>query len=107
MVMRAVEGIKVDETTLAFDEIQKVGPAGHYVSSRHTRRYMRKEQFMPKLSDRENRDIWQASGGKDARERATEIAKRVLDSELVSHIDSDVRGRIINEIPGIKSFLME
>jgi trimethylamine--corrinoid protein Co-methyltransferase len=107
MVMRAVEGIKVDETTLAFDEIQKVGPAGHFVSSRHTRRHMRNEQFMPRLSDRENREVWQTSGGKDARQRATEIARRILDSEPVSYINDDVRRRIINEIPGIYNFLME
>lgn len=107
MVMRAVEGIRVDETTLAFDEIQKVGPAGHFVSSRHTRRHMRGEQFMPKLSDRENRDVWKAAGGKDARQRATEIARSVLNAEPVSHIEADVRRRIIKEIPGIRSFLME
>ena len=107
MVMRAVEGIKVDETTLAFDEIQKVGPAGHFVSSRHTRRHMRNEQFMPRLSDRENREVWQISGGKDARQRATETARRILANEPVSHINDDVRRRIINEIPGIYNFLME
>jgi trimethylamine--corrinoid protein Co-methyltransferase len=107
MVMRAVEGIKVDQTTLAFDEIQKVGPAGHFVSSRHTRRHMRTEQFMPKISDRENREVWQSSGGKDARQRATEIARCILDSEPVSYINDDVRRRIINEIPGIYNFLME
>ncbi len=107
MVMRAVEGIRVDETTLAFDEIQKVGPAGHFVSSRHTRRFMRTEQFMPMLSDRENRDIWLAAGGKDARQRASEKARSILDAEPVSHIAPDVRRRIVEEIPGIRSFLMD
>jgi trimethylamine--corrinoid protein Co-methyltransferase len=107
MVMRAVEGIRVDETTLAFDEIQKVGPAGHFLSSRHTRRYMRREQYMPTLSDRENRDIWRAASGKDARQRATEKARSILNVEPVSLIDPEVRRCIIEEIPGIRSFLME
>jgi trimethylamine--corrinoid protein Co-methyltransferase len=107
MVMRAVEGIRVDETTLAFDEIQKAGPGGHFVSSRHTRRYMRDEQFTPTLSDRENRDIWQAAGAKDTRWRATEKARQVLNAEPMSFIEPDVRRRIINEIPGIRAFLME
>ena len=56
MVMRAVEGIRVDDDTLAIDELMKVGPGGHFVSSRHTRRHMRTEQFMPKLSDRDGRE---------------------------------------------------
>lgn len=107
MVMRAVEGIRVDEETLAFDEMVKAGPAGHFVSSRHTRRHMRTEQFDPVLSDRENRDVWTAQGGKDARRRATDVSRSVLNAEPVSHIDADVRRRIIEEIPGIRPFLME
>jgi trimethylamine--corrinoid protein Co-methyltransferase len=107
MVMRAVEGIRVDEATLAFDEIRKVGPGGHFVSSRHTRRHMRGEQFMPALSDRENRDVWQAAGARDTRRRATEIARRILDAPPVSMIDPAVRRRIVDEIPGIRAFLME
>jgi trimethylamine--corrinoid protein Co-methyltransferase len=107
MVMRAVEGIRVDETTLAFDEIQKVGPAGHFVSSRHTRRHMRQEQYMPTLSDRENRDVWHDAGGKDTCQRATEKALSILNAEPVSLIDPEVRRQIVKEIPGIQAFLME
>lgn len=106
MVMRAVQGIQVDETTLAFDEIRKVGPGGHYVSSRHTRRHMRSEQYMPTLSDRENRDTWLAAGGKDTGTRATEKSLSILNAEPKSMIDQDIRKRIITEIPGICEFLM-
>ena len=52
MVMRAVEGIRVDDETLAFEMLKKTGPGGHFVSSRHTRRYMRSEHYLPQLSDR-------------------------------------------------------
>jgi trimethylamine--corrinoid protein Co-methyltransferase len=107
MVMRAVQGIRVDETTLAFDEIKKVGPAGHYVSSRHTRRHMRSEQYMPALSDRENRDVWLAAGAKDAKQRATEKARAILNAEPVSTIPEEARRRIIAEIPGLRPFLMK
>ncbi len=106
MVMRAVQGIKVDDTTLAYDEIKKIGPAGHFVSSRHTRRYMRAEQYTPTLSDRENRDVWQAAGGKDARARATEKVLSILDDAPQSILDEDVRKRIIADIPGLREFLM-
>jgi trimethylamine:corrinoid methyltransferase-like protein len=67
---------------------------------------MRTEQFMPTLSDRENRDVWQAAGAKDARRRATEKSRAVLDAAPVSVIDADVRRRIIAEIPGLREFLM-
>jgi len=107
MVMRAVEGIRVDDDALALAELKKVGPGGHFVSSRHTRRHMRSEQFMPKLSDREGRDAWQAAGAKDTWARAAEISRRILDAEPVCTIDADTRKRIVAEIPGIQTFLME
>jgi trimethylamine:corrinoid methyltransferase-like protein len=68
---------------------------------------MRREQYMPMLSDRENRDIWRDEGGKDVRQRATEKAHSILNAVPVSLIDLEVRRHIIEEIPGIRAFLME
>ena len=107
MVMRAVEGVRVDESTLAFDAIKKVGPGGHFVSSRHTRRHMRGEQYMPQLSDRENRDTWKAMGAKDTRTRAKEKVLQILKQSPKSLISENIRHRIKKEIPGIRAFLME
>jgi trimethylamine:corrinoid methyltransferase-like protein len=67
---------------------------------------MRAEQYTPTLSDRENRDIWTAAGGKNARERATEKALSILNAKPQSIISEDVRKRIIAEIPGLCEFLM-
>jgi trimethylamine--corrinoid protein Co-methyltransferase len=106
MVMRAVEGVRVDEESLAFDLLKKVGPGGHFVSARHTRRHMRKEQFMPQLSDRENRTAWAEAGAKDTRLRAAEKARRILDKPPVPTIDAEVRRRIVEEIPGLRAFVM-
>jgi trimethylamine--corrinoid protein Co-methyltransferase len=107
MVMRAVEGIKVDDTTLAFDVLKKAGPGGHFVSSRHTRRHMRTEQFRPKLSDRDNRDRWENNGGQDTNARATEKVSEILDGPPQSVLSEEIRQRLKSEIPGLRSFLME
>jgi trimethylamine--corrinoid protein Co-methyltransferase len=101
MVMRAVEGIKVTEETLAFDQLKAAGPGGHFVSSRHTRRYMRSELYHPTLSDRENRDVWEQAGSKDAWTRATEIARSVLDAPDKPVLAPEVIERIKSEISGI------
>ncbi|GAG06871.1 unnamed protein product, partial [marine sediment metagenome] len=63
MVMRAVEGIRVNDDTLAFDLIKQVGPGGNFVAAKHTRRFMRSEHYQPSLSDRDSRDEWEAKGG--------------------------------------------
>ena len=107
MIMRAVEGIKVDDTSLAFDVLKKAGPGGHFVSSRHNRRYMRSEQFHPKLSDRDNRDRWESSGAHDTNARATQKVHEILDGPPDSILPPEIRQRLKSEIPGLRSFLME
>lgn len=107
MIMRAVEGIKVDDTTLAFDVLKKAGPGGHFVSSRHTRRYMRSEQFHPQLSDRDNRDVWESTGAKDTNVRATDKVHEILNGPAQSVLTPEIRERLKSEIPGLRSFLME
>jgi trimethylamine---corrinoid protein Co-methyltransferase len=107
MVMRALDGIKVNDETLAFDLIKKAGPGGHFISTRHTRRHMRSELYKPQHSDRENRDRWQKEGAKDSRQRAAGKAQEILAKPAQSMIPGDVRKRIKQEIPGIRSFIME
>jgi trimethylamine--corrinoid protein Co-methyltransferase len=107
MVMRAVEGIKVDDTTLALDEIRKVGPGGHFVSSRHTRKYMRTEQYVPQLSDRDTRDQWLAQGGHDTRQRTTQFVMDILEQQPENILPEETRDWIKREIPAIKPFIME
>lgn len=107
MVMRAVEGIRVDDETLAFDVISKAGPGGHFVSARHTRRHMRSEQYLPQLSDRDERGKWEAAGAKDAKARATAKVVESLDQPLQATIPLSVREQIREEIPGLRSFVMD
>jgi trimethylamine:corrinoid methyltransferase-like protein len=101
MALRAVEGIRVSEKTLAFDVLKEAGPGGHFVSNRHTRKFMRSELYTPTLSDREKRDQWTEDGAEDAWTRATIKAKEILDAPARSVLPSDEIGRIAAEIPGI------
>ncbi len=100
MVMRATEGIRVDDETLAFDLIKQVGPGGHFVSAKHTRRFMRSEHYEPTLSDRDNRDDWEANGSKTALERAADKVEEIIDRGEHS-LPDDVREKILTEIAGI------
>ncbi|HUT72506.1 MAG TPA: trimethylamine methyltransferase family protein [Desulfatiglandales bacterium] len=107
MVMRAVEGIRVDDETLAFDTLRKTGPGGHFVSNRHTRRHMRSEQYRPQLSDRENRDKWKISGEKDAWTRASDKAQEILGKAKPSILPKEIRTRLKEEIPGIRPVIFD
>jgi trimethylamine--corrinoid protein Co-methyltransferase len=106
MIMRAVEGIKVDEETLAFDLLKKVGPGGHFVSARHTRRHMRDEQYHPQLSNRDNREKWEQTGAKDAKARAADKVRQVLEQPEQPVLSPEIRAQINQEIPGLQPGVM-
>ncbi len=100
MVMRAVDGIKVNKDTLAFDLIKEVGPGGNFVAAKHTRRFMRREHYRPSLSDQNTREEWEAKGGKAIWQKAGERARRLI-AEHKYHLPVEVRQQILSEITGI------
>ena len=100
MVMRAVEGIRVDDETLAYDLIKEIGPGGNFVTARHTRRFMRKEHYQPTLSDRNSREKWEERGGKATWQKAAETVKTILESPAAG-LPDEVRNRVLSEIKGI------
>jgi len=102
MVMRAVEGIRVDDETLAFDLIQQVGPGGNFITAKHTRHFMRSEHYVPSLSDRSSREDWEAAGHKTTSEKAAETVREIL-STPGYRLPDEVRQRILGEIAGIAS----
>jgi trimethylamine---corrinoid protein Co-methyltransferase len=100
MVMRAVQGIEVNEETLAFDLIKEVGPGGNFVSAKHTRRFMRQEHYSPTLSDRDTREEWSSKGSKVTWERAAARVEEILAMEH-HRLPSNIRERVLSEIPTI------
>jgi len=100
MVMRAVEGIKVNKDTLAFDLIKEVGPGGHFVYNRHTRKYMRTEHYQPTLSDREHLEKWQTEGKRDTAARAKSKVEEILAAPGY-RLPQELRQKVLDEIPGI------
>jgi trimethylamine--corrinoid protein Co-methyltransferase len=80
MLKRMLRGIEVTEDTMAVDTICSVGPDGNYVSETHTVAHMRKEFYYPTLSNRQYYEDWLVGGKEDARARANNIAKDILDS---------------------------
>jgi len=100
MVMRAVEGIRVDDDTLAFDLIEQVGPGGNFVAARHTRHFMRSEHYQPSLSDRKSREKWEAEGRKTTWEKAAEMVQQIVDNHTYS-LPAPTRRRVLSEIKDI------
>jgi trimethylamine--corrinoid protein Co-methyltransferase len=74
-----LQGVEFNKETMAIDLIKEVGPIpGHYLNKAHTRNWWRKEQFIPKVADREVYPVWMKSGKKDALDLAKERMKEIL-----------------------------
>ncbi len=75
-----VEGIPVNETTLALDAIQRVGsmPGSMFLTDDHTFETFMQAQFLPQLLDRARYDSWKAEGSQDLYQRCNAEAKRIL-----------------------------
>jgi len=98
---RVLEGIDVNDATLALDVIDRVGPSGHFLGQRHTMQFLEREQFIPSLSDRLTRANWEQAGSKDVAEQAHERVEEILAQHTVDPLDSKVEAeleRIVLEV---------
>jgi trimethylamine--corrinoid protein Co-methyltransferase len=75
---RVLRGIDVNQATLALDVINLVGPGGHFLAQRHTMQFLKQEQFIPPLADRQTREKWMQAGARDVAQRASEQVARIL-----------------------------
>jgi len=100
IVAKTLQGILVDDETLALDAIKAVGPGGNFLTQKHTRKHMR-ELFLPQLMDRRPYNAWEEK--KDgAREWALAKARQILAEHQPEPLDpalSRELQRIIISVP--------
>jgi trimethylamine--corrinoid protein Co-methyltransferase len=105
MAKRITAGINVNKETIASDLIKQTGQGGNYLTSEHTLRRLRGDEYlMPRVSVRGPRDSWELKGKKDtyilAREKVEEYSRFAgskLDPERAAKLDgiiSSFRGNI-------------
>ena len=100
MVHRILEGIAVNEATLAFDVIESVGPGGNYIAEDHTVDHMMDEFFYPDLSVCSNFDIWEEQGQPDMLRRAKETVNTVLEDGREGTLEQGLILELKKAFPG-------
>jgi len=97
MLFRATRGIDVNDETIGFEVINRIGPGvgKSYLDDEHTLKYFREEYYLPKLFIRSSRTNWQSEGSKNlykrARERAINILKEHKPLPLEENIVKELR----------------
>ena len=98
MCGKVLQGIEVDPEHLALDVIEAVGPGGSFMISDHTLDHLRSEYYLGnRVTDQQNRELWENDGAPDARARARQIAKQILDEAPKSYISRELDRAIRNK----------
>ena len=99
MILHTLQGVPVNDTTLAVDIIKEMGIGRDYLAHESTFNYMR-TQSQAKLMDRQMRANWEAAGAKDiyarAHEKMLDILKTHEPVPLPDSVRQDLR-RIVEE----------
>lgn len=77
-IRRILQGIEVNDDTLALDVLRKNGPASQFLGVKHTRQHM-KEQVQSNVFSRDVITNWEKKGAKDTAEVAYEKAEAILE----------------------------
>jgi trimethylamine--corrinoid protein Co-methyltransferase len=88
IIRKTMQGIAVDDETLALDTIAAVGPGGNFLSQKHTLKHMR-EVFLPQFMDRRPFNEWEAKKD-DARDWALSKARTMLETHQPDPLDEKI-----------------
>jgi trimethylamine---corrinoid protein Co-methyltransferase len=78
MIRRMLDGVPVNDESLAVDVIREVGIAGEFVTHQHTFDHFKKNQSQSQLIDRNTRGVWKDAGAKDMHTRCNDFAREIL-----------------------------
>jgi trimethylamine--corrinoid protein Co-methyltransferase len=78
-MMEFLTPIEVNEGELALDALGRVPTGGHFFGDPHTLERYSTAFYQPMLSNWQNYEAWQESGGLDATARATRLWKKALE----------------------------
>jgi trimethylamine--corrinoid protein Co-methyltransferase len=93
-VRRIVEGIRVDEETLAVDVIRAVGPGNQFLTQRHTYDHFKTETWQPSLINRQRFDHWVKDGSLTLQQRVNAKVREIADNHEPEKMAADVQAKI-------------
>ena len=88
-VSHFVNGIEVNEDTLALDVIEKVGPEGNFLSEEHTTQFFKQEGWYPWVLNRKHFQLLKSEGGKTINQRLGEKAHQIIEEDAPPLISDD------------------
>ncbi|MGH6962770.1 MAG: trimethylamine methyltransferase family protein, partial [Dongiaceae bacterium] len=105
MLQQFAKGLDLSEESRAMEAIREVGPGGHYLGCAHTQRNFKTAFYTSPIADNNSFEQWEAEGGRDANERATLAAKRLLAAYEPPPLDPTIDEALLDFIARRKQVL--
>ncbi|MFN4153328.1 MAG: trimethylamine methyltransferase family protein [Paracoccaceae bacterium] len=86
-----LDGVQIDDNTLAVDAFAEVGPGNHFFGCAHTMANYQTAFWDSGLADNEPFEKWEAAGGLDAATRANRAWKKRLAEYEAPALDAGIR----------------
>ena len=100
IICKMMEGIVVNDETLALDAIRDVGAGGNFLTQKHTRKHMR-NLWLSNLMDRRPYDVWKEKRD-GARDWARERAKQILHTHKPQPLDTKLIQELVKIIESVE-----
>lgn len=108
IIKRGMEGVRVNEDTIAMEEIKKiVTTTRNFLGTKHSVKNIRKELFVPKLADRDRRGTWKKRGAKDIIQNANEKVEEILQKQRGPGLAPDVEKKLAEYTKKVASRTMD
>lgn len=99
MASRIMNGIEVSEETMMLDELDRVGPGGHFLDTPHTLKRF-KSFWYPSLIDRRRRPDWLEAGAMPLGERLTQRVHEIIAEHRPPALPTEQKRRLL-ELSGV------
>jgi len=91
MVKRIMRGIEINDEMLALDEVDKAGPGGEFVTSKHTYKHFKLQTWFPTLMNRMRYSEWKMMTNESSMgDRIKEKARRIIEEHQTPSLPEDV-----------------
>jgi trimethylamine--corrinoid protein Co-methyltransferase len=90
MMAQYFEPVRIDQDTLALDEIAEIGPGGHFFGTQRTIATVATAFYQPLISSTQNYGAWVEAGSLDATQRANRLYHQALKEYVEPKLDPAV-----------------
>lgn len=94
MVAEFLKPIQINESELALDAIDEVGPGGHHFGTQHTQERYKTAFYAPLLSDWRNFESWQEAGSPQTMDKANQVYQQALAEYEAPPLDEGIRDEL-------------